>query len=162
MKFHRSKFNSLSPPLKIKQDIKTNTWTLVDAENVLIAENLSQDNAVILESSVNTVGKALIYLNMILEHEVCIDHKETREFQSLVKRRKGLLQIIEEFLKEIDILDNSQNYERNIKQWAETLLFPKGRRASVGHLNFDSPHKGDINGKDDEESGADKDGSCEG
>ena len=162
MRFHKKQFSNLTPPLKIKHDITTNTWSLTDSENVLIAENLSQGNAKILELSVNTVGRALAYLNLMIEYESCVDHDERRMIKRLIKERKKLLQIIKDFLEELDIVDDCQDYEYNVKQWAEHLLFPEGRQAFVGHSNLHNPYKGNINGEDDRKSGADENGSCKG
>jgi len=90
-------FRHMKFPIRTYKNKKTKRWSLVDKENIIIAENMTQNDAETNRDAVNYIGKAILFLIDLLNSESLVEPCANVNPNNVIKREL-LLAAIYEFL----------------------------------------------------------------
>jgi len=116
-------FHSVSPPLQKKYDRRTKKWYVVDKTDFVIANDMTKDNADVVEQSVNLIGNSVALLKILLEQEYILKYKKETTDKQILTREAIIKKIITFLQEDIGLKQEPQDYTRNLQEWGENLLY---------------------------------------
>ena len=127
--FKRNQFYEVQPPVTCIKNHKINSWFIVDKNDVIIAENLTQGTAESIELSLNHVENVITILKGLYDHEKVVayrtidDLKDHDARNEIVKMQYELLNVIGFDVKWINAQDPDKVY------WDFMINLMKNQRA---------------------------------
>lgn len=107
-------------PVKYIKDLKKRTWRIVDANDVILAKNLTEKTAKIITASMNYIDETLNLLRDLYKYESIVKY-DKRENLNNHQNRDKIVQRQWKLLQGFGLLDVKQDYHQNLVNYFTRL-----------------------------------------
>lgn len=116
-----NRFYNMAPPIKPWRNHKAKCWRLLDKNNTIIADNLTEESAETLSQAVNFCSPSLNFIKLFIEHEYMMSYDKSATNMEVAYRSEIFNQALS-FMVELGLVDPPPKYVNILPMWRDQLI----------------------------------------